>query len=138
MQTNSYAATVLRLALGLMWVSHALLKLWVFTLPGTAQFFEGVGIPGWLAYPVFIAELLGGAALILGVYARQVALGLLPIMLVATFVHVPNGWLFTSQGGGWEYPAFLSVALVVQWLLGDGKGAILRSGFMTYWPEQIH
>ena len=113
--------TILRLALGSMWISHALLKLLVFTLPGTAHFFESVGVPGWLAYPVFAAELLGGLAMVLGFYARHVALGLLPILVVATIVHVPNGWVFTNQGGGWEYPAFLCVATIVQWLLGDGK-----------------
>lgn len=127
MQSTPIAATVLRLALGTMWLSHALLKLWVFTLPGTAQFFEGVGLPGWTAYPVFLAELFGGLALLLGIYARQVAIGLLPIMLVATSVHLPNGWVFTSQGGGWEYPAFLCIVSVVQWLLGDGKAAMLQS-----------
>jgi putative oxidoreductase len=127
MRQTEFAATVLRIALGTMWISHALLKLWVFTLPGTVKFFESVGLPGWAAYPVFAAELAGGAAMVLGLYARHVALGLLPIMLVATFVHVPNGWVFTSQGGGWEYPAFLSIALVVQALLGDGKAAMAGS-----------
>ncbi|HEY0586851.1 MAG TPA: DoxX family protein [Pseudoduganella sp.] len=113
--------TILRLALGSMWISHALLKLLVFTLPGTAHFFESVGLPGWMAYPVFAAELLGGLAMLLGFYARHVALGLLPILVVATLVHVPNGWVFTNQGGGWEYPAFLCIASIVLWLLGDGK-----------------
>lgn len=127
MRQSEFAATVLRIALGTMWISHALLKLWVFTLPGTVKFFESVGLPGWAAYPVFAAELAGGAAMVLGLYARHVALGLLPIMLVATFVHVPNGWVFTNQGGGWEYPAFLSIALVVQALLGDGKAAMAGS-----------
>jgi len=113
--------TILRLALGSMWISHALLKLLVFTLPGTAHFFESVGLPGWMAYPVFAAELLGGLAMLFGFYARHVALGLLPILVVATVVHLPNGWVFTNQGGGWEYPAFLCVASIVLWLLGDGK-----------------
>ncbi len=127
MRSSEIGATVLRIALGVMWIAHALLKLWVFTLPGTAKFFESVGLPGWAAYPVFAAELFGGLAMVLGIYARHVALGLLPVMLVATFVHVPNGWVFTSQGGGWEYPAFLSVALVVQALLGDGKAWLATS-----------
>jgi len=90
-------------------------------LPGTAHFFESVGLPGWMAYPVFAAELLGGLAMLFGFYARHVALGLLPILVVATVVHLPNGWVFTNQGGGWEYPAFLCVASIVLWLLGDGK-----------------
>ena len=123
--------TLLRVSLGVMWISHALLKLVVYSLPGTAQFFESVGIPGFLAYPVFAVELLGGAALVLGIYARQVSLALVPVMIAAAAVHVPNGWVFTSEGGGWEYPAFLALASIVLWLLGDGAVAIKRSEFLT-------
>ena len=131
MNTNrtsaEYGITLLRISLGLMWISHALLKLLVFSLPGTAHFFASVGIPGVLAYPVFAAELAGGLALVLGLYARQVTLALVPIMAVATCVHLPNGWVFTSNGGGWEYPAFLVVASIALWLLGDGALAIRRT-----------
>lgn len=121
-------ATLLRVSLGVMWVSHALLKLLVFTLPGTARFFESVGFWGWLAYPVFAAELIGGLMLVLGVYARQVSLALVPVMLAAASVHMGNGWVFTSAGGGWEYPVFLTVASVVLWLVGDGAFSLKRSG----------
>jgi putative oxidoreductase len=38
-----------------------------------------------------------------------------------------NGWVFTSQGGGWEYPAFLVAASIALWLLGDGVLALRRS-----------
>ena len=82
---------VLRVSLGVMWIAHALLKLFVFTLPGTAQYFVSIGFPGFLAYPVFAAELLGGIALLVGVYARQAALALVPVMAVAAWVHAPNG-----------------------------------------------
>lgn len=125
--STAYGITLLRLALALMWIAHALLKLMVFTLPGTAQFFASVGLPGPLAYPVFAAELLGGLALLLGLYARQVSLALVPIMLGAAWVHLPNGWLFTSTGGGWEYPVFLAIASLALWLLGDGAFALRRS-----------
>ena len=110
-----------------MWIAHALLKAFVFTLPGTAQFFASVGYPGFLAYPVFAAELIGGTALVLGVYARQVSLVLVPVMLAAAWVHLPNGWLFTSKGGGWEYPAFLAIASLALWLIGDGALSLRRS-----------
>jgi putative oxidoreductase len=122
-----YGAALLRISLGVMWIAHALLKLLVFTLPGTAQFFESVGFPGLLAYPVFAAELIGGLALVLGVYARQVSLVLVPVMVAAASVHVGNGWVFTSPGGGWEYPVFLAVASVALWLVGDGAMALCRS-----------
>jgi putative oxidoreductase len=124
---NAYGITLLRIALGTMWIAHALLKWAVFTLPGTAQYFMSVGIPGFLAYPVFAFELLGGLALVLGIYGRQVAFALVPIMAVATWVHLPNGWAHTSTGGGWEYPLFLIVASIALWLLGDGALAIRRS-----------
>lgn len=123
----AYGITLLRVSLGIMWIAHALLKWFVFTLPGTAQFFASVGYPGFLAYPVFAAELIGGTALVLGVYARQVSLVLVPVMLAAAWVHVPNGWLFTSKGGGWEYPVFLAVASLALWLIGDGALSLRRS-----------
>ncbi|HEX5639177.1 MAG TPA: DoxX family membrane protein, partial [Burkholderiaceae bacterium] len=46
----AYAALLLRLSLGTMFVAHALLKLFVFTLPGTAQFFQSLGLPAALGY----------------------------------------------------------------------------------------
>ena len=104
------AALILRAGLGVMFIAHALLKINVFTLPGTVKFFESVGLPGPLAYVTVAAELLGGAALILGVYTRVVAFALVPVLIGATWVHAGNGWLFTAPNGGWEYPAFLTLA----------------------------
>lgn len=114
---------VLRAGLGLMFIAHALLKLLVFSLPGTAAFFASLGLPGWLAYPVFAAELAGGIALLLGWQTRLVALALIPVLLGATWAHAGNGWVFSAPGGGWEYPAFLSLATAVQALLGAGAFA---------------
>lgn len=122
-----YGISLLRINLGIMWIAHALLKLLVFTLPGTAQFFQSVGFPGILAYPVFALELLGGIALVLGIYARQVSLALVPVMAVAASVHFGNGWVHTSPNGGWEYPVFLTVASLALWLLGDGAWVVRRS-----------
>jgi putative oxidoreductase len=131
----TYGVALLRVSLGIMWIAHALLKLLVFTLPGTAAYFASIGLPGLLAYPVFAIELLGGAALILGVYARQVSVVLVPIMAVAAWVHFPNGWVHTSPNGGWEYPVFLIVASVALWLLGDGALVLRRSAWMA--PVQL-
>ena len=123
-RTAPYAALVLRVALGVMFMAHALLKYYVFTLPGTAQFFQSLGLPGSLAYATFFAELVGGALILAGVYSRWVAAALIPILLGATWAHSGNGWVFTAQNGGWEYPAFLTIAAAVQALLGDGKYAL--------------
>ena len=123
-RTAPYAALLLRVALGAMFIAHALLKYYVFTLPGTAQFFQSLGLPGALAYLTFWAELGGGALILAGVYARWVAAALVPILLGATWAHAGNGWLFTAANGGWEYPAFLTAAAAVQALLGDGRFAL--------------
>ena len=118
------AALLLRAGLGAMFIAHALLKVLVFTPAGTVQFFESLGLPGVLAYATIAAELGGGAMLILGLYTRAVAFALVPVLIGATWVHFGNGWLFTAPNGGWEYPAFLTLAAVVAGLLGDGRYSI--------------
>ena len=121
---TGYAALLLRLTLGTLFVAHALLKYFVFTLAGTAQFFASLGLPGWLGYATFAAELAGGVLLVLGVRVRAVSLALVPVLLGATWAHAGNGWVFSAPNGGWEYPAFWTVALVVQALLGAGALAL--------------
>ena len=124
-KTAPYAAFLLRVALGVMFIAHSLLlKVFVFTVPGTVGFFQSLGLPGVFAYLVFAAELGGGILLILGVYARAVALALVPVLLGATWAHIGNGWVFSAPNGGWEYPAFLTVAALVQALIGDGALAL--------------
>lgn len=122
------AALLLRIALGTMFLAHSLLlKLVVFTLPGTAKFFASLGLPGWFAYMVFAAEAVGGILLVLGVQARWVALALAPILAGATWAHWGNGWMFGYANGGWEYPLYLTLLAFVQALLGDGAYALVRS-----------
>jgi putative oxidoreductase len=124
-RTAAYAAFVLRLALGAMFIAHAALKYYVFTLPGTAQFFQSLGLPGVLAYFTFWAELIGGVLIVAGVYSRWVSAALVPVLLGATWAHAGNGWIFTAPNGGWEYPAFLAAAAISQALLGDGRYALV-------------
>ena len=126
-RTAPYAALMLRVTLGVMFIAHSLvLKYFMYTLPGTAQFFESLGLPGVLAYVTFWAELLGGIALVAGFATRWVSLALIPILLGATWVHLGNGWVFSGANGGWEYPAFLIAVSLVQALLGDGAFAVSR------------
>lgn len=126
-RSYQYAALVLRVGLGVMFIAHGLLKVLVFTLPGTAGFFESVGLPGWLAYPVAVVEIAGGALLVAGLHTRWVATGLVPVLLGAWFVHAGNGWVFSNPNGGWEYPAFLALASLALALLGNGAYALRLS-----------
>jgi len=116
-----YAALLLRLTLGVLALVHGLLKVFVFTPGGTAAFFESLGLPGLLAYPTIAIEVVGGLALIAGVFTRYVALAMVPVLLGSiVFAHWHAGWLFSNEGGGWEFPALWAVALIVQAMLGDG------------------
>jgi len=115
-----YAPTALRLVLGSVMLLHVYMKAAVYTLAGTAQFFAANGFPGWSAYVVFIAELAGGVALLVGLRTRWAALGLVPIMLGAIKPHLGNGAAFNNPGGGWEFPALLVVLLCISAVLGSG------------------
>lgn len=124
--TAPYAALLLRVALGILFLAHAGLKLFVFKPAGTAGFFKSLGLPGWLAYVTIAAELGGAVALIFGIWPRAVALLLVPLLLgTIVTVHGKAGFFFDSPKGGWEYPAFWSLALIVLALLGDGAAALL-------------
>ena len=123
-----YGLFAIRAALGLMFIAHALLKYLVFTMPGFAGFLGQIGYPPALAWPIVLAELLGGTAILVGFYGRWVSVALLPVLVGALLVHAPNGWLFTAQNGGWEYPAFLVVAALTHVLAGDGAFAVRPAG----------
>jgi putative oxidoreductase len=123
--TAPYAALLLRVTMGVAFLAHGLLlKVMTFGLPGTMGFFGQIGYPPVLGAVVAIAEIAGGLALIAGVWVRTVSLLFLPIMIGATIQHLPNGWLFTAQGGGWEFPAVWTVLLLVQAGLGAGAHAL--------------
>ena len=124
-RTAPYAALLLRVSLGLLFLAHVAVKIFIFTVPGTVGYFQSLGLPAVVAYSVMALELLGGIALIIGFYASYVALPLAVEMLATILiVHGANGWLFTNKGGGWEYLAFWAVALIVLFILGDGAYAI--------------
>jgi putative oxidoreductase len=114
------AAFALRVGSGLLFLAHGLTKVAVFTIPGTVGFFESLGLPGVLAYLTILAEIGGGAALVLGVAVRPVSVALAAVLLGATWVHSGNGWSFTNAGGGWEFPLF--------WALVQGAIAVLGRG----------
>ena len=115
-----YGIALLRLALGSMFLAHGLMKVFVFTLPGTAAFFQSVGFPGFTAYIVAPAEVLAGIALLVGFRTRLVAAAMVPVLLGALSVHLGNGWVFSAPKGGWEYPLYLVIAAIAQSLLGSG------------------
>lgn len=127
-RTAPYAAFILRVTLGILFLAHAGLKIFAFTPAGTAQFFGSLGLPPFLAYVVIVAEVVGGVTLIAGIFTRWAALALIPILLGAIVtVHGSAGFFFSNPKGGWEFLAFWIVALVAQALLGEGAYALTGS-----------
>lgn len=126
---SDWAATILRLSLGILFIAHAGLKFFVFTPAGTWAYFEKLGLPGIVGYATIGGEFAIGAALILGIGTRLAALAGVPIILGAIFmVHGANG--FWAGKNGWEYLGFWTAALIAQALLGDGAlslGRLLRA-----------
>lgn len=135
-QQSQYGVALLRVSLGVLFLAHGLLKLLVFTPAGTVGFFESLGLPGVFAYLVMAGEIGGGLLLIAGAYTRVIALALVPIALGATIVHLGNGWVFSAEGGGWEFPLFLAVTTLVQALLGSGAFA-LRAPELPFIPREL-
>lgn len=121
---NAAASGLLRLSLGVMYLTHSLvLKLFTYGLAGTAGYFASIGLPPSLAYAVFAAEAVGGALLLANVATGWVSVALIPILGGALWAHAGNGWVFSNAGGGWEYPLFLIAVSVVVALQAFGARA---------------
>ena len=86
LSTAPYAALILRVSLGVMFLAHVGLKIFVFSVPGFVGYFGSLGLPAILAYGVIALELFGGLALILGIYASWVAVPL-ALEMIGTIVN---------------------------------------------------
>ncbi len=109
---SQYSLMIIRMSLGLVLLAHGLLKIFVFTIPGTVGFFEGLGFPAILAYATIGIEVIGGVLLLINIFSLYAAILSVPILLGATYVHLPNGWVFSNAGGGYEFPLLLVVLAI--------------------------
>jgi putative oxidoreductase len=120
----NFGATLTRISLGIILLSHGLLKVVVFTIPGTVAYFAGLGLPATTAYLTIFIEIAGGTMLLLGLYTRLTALASLPLLVGTVWAHADNGWLFSAEGGGWEFPLLLVVLALAVALQGSGAFAL--------------
>ena len=135
---QSWGLSILRIHLGIILLAHGWLKISVFTIAGTVGYFASLGLPSFFAYLVIFGEIIGGITLILGIQTRLTALFCLPILIGATFVHLNNGWLFSAEGGGWEFPASLSIIVLAIIFMGCGNRINLKfNPLNTFLPTQL-
>lgn len=121
--TSEWALALLRVVLGVIFLYHGYLKLFVAGgFKGTVAFFTTLGIPFPLysALLVSVVEFAGGVFLVLGILTRWTTLVLLFEMIVALFVvHIKNGFLVSK--GGYEFVLLIIAGLVVVLNKGAGK-----------------
>jgi putative oxidoreductase len=118
-----YGLFLLRIAVGLDWIVHALLKTYRGMYTHEALLAKN-GITPLLAWPTFSVELIGGCAILLGWYTRQWAAFLLIFLVVVVWIKWPVGWLYSNTGGGFEYPLLWLVAQAALVLAGSGAFAL--------------
>jgi putative oxidoreductase len=129
---NDFAATILRLALGIVFFAHGAQKMlgWFggYGFTGTMGFFTGVlHIPAPFAFLAIAAEFFGGLGLIVGLLTRVASFGIFVEMLVAvSMIHHNFGffmnWNGTQRGEGYEY--HLLVLAITIFLMIRGAGAV--------------
>lgn len=140
--SNSFASTwglsLLRIHFGVILLAHGWLKISVFTIAGTVGYFASLGLPSIVAYLTIFGEIAAGLALIAGMQTRLASILSVPILLGATFVHIGNGWLFSAEGGGWEFPASLTVIAIAIALMGSGNRLQVKfNPFDVYLPNPL-
>ena len=140
--SNSFASTwglsLLRIHFGVILLAHGWLKISVFTIAGTVGYFSSLGLPSIVAYLTIFGEIAAGLALIAGIQTRLASILSVPILLGATFVHLGNGWLFSAEGGGWEFPASLTVIAIAIALMGSGNRLQAKfNPFDAYLPNLL-
>jgi putative oxidoreductase len=133
---TSYGPTVLRLFLGVTFVMHAYLALFIYTPTGAAAYnaAKGIPLPAVAAWFTILAHGLGGLMMILGLWTRWAALANLVVILGALiFVHLDQGYFLHGvlvsgqpQAAGYEYVLALVGATIAQVLLGGGALALKR------------
>jgi putative oxidoreductase len=125
---ESYGATILRIALGVIFIMHAYLALFVYGIRGTIEFQRSLGlpVPEVGVWYVIVAHGLGGALILVGAFTRWAALANLPIMAGAFFlVHLKQGF-FMGREGGYEYVLLVLAANLALVFLGPGALALRR------------
>ena len=135
---QSWGLSILRIHFGVILLAHGWLKISVFTIAGTVGYFASLGLPSIVAYLTIFGEIAAGLALIAGIQTRLASILSVPILLGATFVHLGNGWLFSAEGGGWEFPASLTVIAIAIALMGSGNRLQVKfNPFDAYLPAPM-
>lgn len=105
---------LLRITLALLMLFHGWAKI-RHGIGGIEQMIEARGAPGWLAYAVYLGEVVAPLLLLVGLWVVPAALVIAINMLVAFFLVHTKQVLMLQSSGGWalELQAFFFVTALV-------------------------
>lgn len=121
---------LLRITIGILLLSHGLIKI-TNGLEGIVNMLSTKGIPAFVAWGVYIGEIVAPVALVIGFRARLASAVIFINMLVVFFIARPHDILALNDMGLWkmELAAFYLFGSIVLFLTGAGKYAVSRSNF---------
>jgi len=124
---NDIGKLVLRLTVGILMLLHGIAKI-SRGVSGIEKLLEGAGLPGFLAYGVYVGEVIAPILVIIGFYSRVGAALIVVNMIFAVVLAHRADLLLLGRGGGWALELqgfFLFTALAIL-LMGPGRFSINR------------
>lgn len=125
MKNNALGLLIVRLSLGVLMLLHGISKV-INGVGGIQGMLEDKGLPGFLAYGVYLGEILAPLMLIVGFRTRIAALLYVPVMLVAMFVANGDKVFQLAPTGAWalELQALFLFGAIALFFTGGGKYAV--------------
>ena len=125
MMSDDLGKLILRVTLGVLFLMHGIHKL-IHGVSGIEGMLEGAGIPGFVAYGVYVGEVLAPVLVILGFYSR-IGAGLIAITMVVAIALVhPTELLDLTAHGGWalELQGMFLFSAVALMFMGPGRWSV--------------
>jgi putative oxidoreductase len=116
---------ILRLAIGILLLLHGISKL-IGGIDWLVGMLEGKGLPGVLAYGVYIGEVIAPILLIIGFKTRIAAIIVAINMFVAIITAHATQIFTMGESGGWaiELPMLFLLGAIAIYFLGAGRYAL--------------
>jgi putative oxidoreductase len=128
LQSDDAGKLVLRLTVGILILFHGVAKLMNFetATAGIVKQVAAMGLPDYVAYGVYVGEVLAPLMLILGLFTRLGGLLVVANMIFALVLVHSSQLLMLSKQGGWllELQGFYLLGGLAIYFLGSGKFAV--------------
>lgn len=124
-QNSDIAKLIIRLSLGIMMLFHGIDKI-INGIGGVKYLTTNSGLPEFLAYGVYVGEVVVPIFIILGLYARVASVVLALNMLMAIFLAHGSSLFALGKHGApvIELPLFYLILSISVFLLGSGRYSV--------------